>query len=585
MTNDEKFALPLNPARFETLCEGLDFAARGQTGFCFFSGRGVLQQTLDYRTLRERAIDLALRLSAAGIAPGSRVAIIAETDVDFMIFFFGCQYAGLLPVPLPLNVNLGSRDAYVQRITTMLEAADVSVAMAPESWVDYLRDAVPAVQLRLVGTPAEFYDLPGGGGNLRPLGKDDPCYIQYSSGSTALPRGVLATQRGVTANARSIGAAGLGLDGRDRAVSWLPLYHDMGLVGFCITPILFQIAVDYLSSASFARRPLTWLKLISERRATISFSPTFGYDLCTRAAARQSVPALDLSCWRVAGIGGEMIRRSVLDTFAETFAASRFDPRALLPSYGLAEATLAVSFAALNSGLRAHRHGVNGHGNGSGNGIGGGREFVLCGRPLEGQAVEIRDAAGAPLGDGEIGHIFVRGPNLMAGYYRDDAATSAALVKDGWLCTGDLGYLLEGELVVTGRYKDLIIHNGRNVWPHDIEWAVDLLADVRLGRVAAFGIANADGTEQVVVMVEARNAKGDALRLLEKQVHGTVYRAVGVDAEIALVPPRTISLTSSGKLSRADTRQRYESGAITRLNDFPALPVESAPADQARATT
>ncbi|MEQ9608598.1 MAG: AMP-binding protein, partial [Kiloniellaceae bacterium] len=286
-------------ADFETLVEGLDYAAKGETGCNFFSPRGELQAALTYREMRDRAIALAQRFARAGIVRGTRVALVAETGPDFLIFFYGCQYAGLIPVPLPLTIHLGGHDAYVERLRSMLAKAGAEIAVAPADLLHYLKEA--ARGLKMVGTPDDFYALPAEGGELRPFAKNEACYIQYSSGSTSLPRGVFVSQRSITSNARGIGRHGLQLRPGDRATSWLPLYHDMGLVGFCLTPMLSQVTIDYLATKSFALRPLTWLKLISQYGGTISFSPTFGYELCAARGLNGSAKVIDLARLRVAG--------------------------------------------------------------------------------------------------------------------------------------------------------------------------------------------------------------------------------------------------------------------------------------------
>jgi fatty-acyl-CoA synthase len=575
--------LPFRVAEFDTLVEGLDYAARGETGCNFFSERGLLNVSLSYREIRERAMELAVRLSAQGIERGSRMAIIAETTPDFLVFFFGCQYAGLIPVPLPLSVNLGGHDAYVVRLRAMMTRASVTAAVASPELIGMLREAAEGIGVRLVGTPDDFFALPASGGELRPLQKDEPCYVQYSSGSTSMPRGVLVTQRAITHNARGIGRDGLRLRQGDRSTSWLPLYHDMGLVGFCITPALAQISIDYLATTTFARRPMLWLKLLSENGGTISFSPTFGYDLCLRRSAKIDASQFELAQWRVAGIGGEMVRANVLHNFAERFAEAGFDARAFLPSYGLAESTLAVSFPEPFSGIKVDhvdrdayaRTGLavpaTPNGNGAAEKI---RSFVSCGRALPGHQIEIRGPENEQLGEREIGRVCITGPSLMQGYFRDLEATRAMMTEDGWLDTGDMGYMLDGELVITGRSKDLIIHNGRNIWPQDIEWAVERLDGVRAGDVAAFA-ANGDGDgERVVVIAECRLHDEAARQQLRREVAATVLRSAGVNCEVVLSAPRSLTFTSSGKLSRAAAKADYLRGAILDLADelLPASP-------------
>ena len=564
-------SLPPCQGEFDTIAEGLDYAGRGETGCSFFSNRGALIDSLGYRDIRERAVELALAFDAAKLRRGERLAIIAETTPDFMIFFHACQYAGLVPVPLPLSVNLGGHETYVARLHKLLKRAKVVAATASIDLIGHLKEAAEGLGVRRLGTPEDFYALPRAGGDLRPLRKDEPCYLQYSSGSTSMPRGVLVTQRAITHNARAIGQHGLQLRYGDRATSWLPLYHDMGLVGFCLTPTLMQVTIDYLASTTFARRPMLWLKLLSENGGTTSFSPTFGYELCVRLASRVEPGQFDLSHWRVAGVGGEMVRPSVLNAFAERFADCGFDPRAFLPSYGLAESTLAVTFSPLGKGVRDDRVSREAYSrdavalpakeNGSDESDQT-RAFVKCGGPLPGHQVEVRDAHNDVLPERHIGRICIQGPSLMEGYFGDPEATRAAFTADGWLNTGDLGYMADGELVITGRSKDLIICNGRNIWPQDLEWAVESQCGVGPSHVAAFSVDGVDGKERVVILVECRVRAPEANAALRRQVSSVITAMAGVGGEVVLTPPRTLTFTSSGKLSRAAARADYLAGGI-----------------------
>ena len=564
-------ALPLCRGESETIAEGLEYARRGETGCNFFSSRGELVEALTYGELRDRAIELALAFDAAKLERGARLAIIAETTPDFLVFFYACQYAGLVPVPLPLSVNLGGHESYVGRLRGMMERARVAGAVASADLIGSLREAADGLGVRWLGKPEDFYALPREGGDLRPLCKDEPCYIQYSSGSTSSPRGVLVTQRAITHNARAIIQHGLNIGEDDRAVSWLPLYHDMGLVGFCLAPIQAQVTIDYMASTTFARRPMVWLKVLSEHGGTVSFSPTFGYELCTRLASRVGPGEFDLTRWRVAGIGGEMVRPSVPQAFAERFADCNFDPDAFVPSYGLAESTLAVSFSPLGEGVRVDRISRDAYTRGamalpakenSNGGSENGRSFVKCGQPLPGHRVEIRDESDQALPERRIGWVCIEGPSLMQGYFSDEEATAAVFTPDGWLNTGDMGYLVDGELVITGRSKDLIICNGRNIWPQDLEWAVESRCGLSPGHVAAFSVDDEDGKEQVVVVVETRTKDSEALSDLRRQLSTVIMTVAGVAGEIILAPPRSLTFTSSGKLSRVAAKADVLSGAI-----------------------
>ena len=578
--------LPFRIGGFNTLLDALAYAARGETGFNFHGSRGRLETVLSYRELFERSRELARRLAALGVARGDRVGLLADTSPDFLLAFFACQWAGCIPVPLPLAVNLGGADAHVARLRTMLKAASARLALAPADGVARLERAAQGTLVRAVLTVAELEQQAPAREDPRPFDVGDPCYIQYSSGSTSFPRGVLVTQRALAANAEAIAAHGVRLREGDRCVSWLPLYHDMGLVGCCLTPVFAQVSVDYISTASFARRPLLWLELLSRHAGTISFSPTFGYELAARRARNgNGIDAYDLRSWRVAGIGGEMIRPDVLDAFADTFAPAGFDRRAFLASYGLAEATLAVTFGALEEEVRVDR-------------VARGplleceglavrvpvesdarlvRSFVRCGRPLPGYRVEIRDAQGRALPERRIGRICIKGPSLMQAYFRDPSATRAVLSEDGWLDTGDLGYLVEGELVVTGRAKDVVIVGGRNIWPQDLEWAVERLEGVR--HVAAFSVGGSEGPERVVVAVECRLRDASAREALRREIRSLLLRSAGVECEILLLPPKSLTFTTSGKLSRAAARRRYLRGEFVDLDEDRSLaPRAMAPA-------
>ena len=565
--------LPFVCAEFDTLVEGLDYAARGDTGCNFFSGRGELQTALTYRELRDQATTMAQRFDRAGLERGARVAIIAETTPDFLIFFYACQYAGLIPVPLPLSINLGSHNSYVGRLRAMIAKSGAEVAVGPADLIHYLQEA--AGSIKMIGTPEDYYALPHEGGNLRPLASHEAGYIQHSSGSTNMPRGVFVSQRSMLSNVGAISRYGVQIHPGDRCASWLPLYHDMGLVGFCLTPVLNQISVDYMSTKSFALRPLTWMKLLSDHGGTLSFSPTFGYELCLRRGLNGSAKTLDLSRWRVAGIGGEMLRAEILNRFSETFSVTGFSPKAFVPSYGLAESTLAVTFAPLDQGIDvddviqqqfSHTGSVvpvTRNGNGMDRAK---RSFVICGKAMPDHEVEIRSEKNHRLADHHVGRIVVRGPSVMDGYYGDPAATVSVTTEDGWLDTGDLGYMIDGQLVVTGRRKDLVILNGLNIWPQDVEWAVEALDDVRVGDVACFSVDDSSDHEKMIVVLQCRTHDVVARETLRKQVAATVRKTCGADCRVVLVPPKTLKFTSSGKLSRSAVRQDYVSGEISDLN-------------------
>ena len=554
---------PLKLELFATLTDALDYAATGETGCNFFNLRGEVQARLPYSMLRDEARKLARKL-AARFERGARLAIVAETSPDFLIAFFACQYAGLVPAPMPLPVNLGGKDGYLTQVRLMVQGAKAAAAIGPASLKDFL---IAALENETGVAILDFDELTALDDEAEPkaFGPDELCYIQYSSGSTSAPKGVIGTQKSVNANLHAITRHGLKLKANDRAASWLPLYHDMGLIGFALAPMYGQCTVDYIATSDFVRRPLLWLRIMSEHKATITYSPSFGYELSARRASKAEEGSLDLSRVRVAGIGGDMVRPEALRMFAEAFAPVGFDAGAFLPSYGMAEATLAISFTEIGRPVDVDQVDMR-HYNRSGVAQPSSavtspehrRGFVLCGKALPGHAIEVRGDNGETLNDREVGRIFIKGPSLTPGYYSDPEAT-ARLYDGEWLDTGDMGYFLDGEIVITGRAKDLIIINGRNIWPQDIEWAVEKVDGVRQGGVAAFSVDDGAG-ERVVVVAERRGMSAEALEHVKREIAKTVQAAAGAPATIILAKPHSMVLTSSGKLSRAKVKQKFLAG-------------------------
>jgi fatty-acyl-CoA synthase len=558
--------LPLRIADFSTLAEALDYAAQGKTGYNFYTGGVKLYARLPYAELREDALALARRLMDLGINRGSRVALVADTHPDFMRFFFACQYAGLIPVPLPASIHLGGRKAYVTQLERLLSICQAEIAMAPEDYLPYLTEAAQRLNLRFLGSPQDFHDLPVPNIRLRPSEPNDVAYLQYTSGSTRFPRGVMITQKAVLSNLFAILKYGIQVRPGDRAVSWLPYYHDMGLVGLVLSPMAAQLSVDYLSTRDFAMRPRLWLTLMSQNQGTLSFSPPFGYELAARRVRKEEVNKFDLSTWRIAGVGAEPIRTEPLERFADLLESSGFDSRSFVPSYGMAECSLAVSFAPLGQGAVVDQvnaaalaedqnalplHPVQSNGKVRSN------AFTNCGAPLPGYEVEVRDAQGRVLPERHCGTLYVRGPSVMSGYFGDLKATREVLSPDGWLNTGDLSYRIGNSIVITGREKDLIIINGRNIWPQDLEYLAEQQSEVRTGDASAFSVPDSDGEELAVMMVQCRETDEKKRTDLRERLNRLIREEFGIDCLIELVPRNTLPRTTSGKLSRSGARKEY----------------------------
>lgn len=554
--------IALRSAVFSTLTEALDYAATGDTGFNYYDGRDRLSAVLPYRELRARALALSRHLTPLG--RGQRLALVAHTHPDFAVMFYACQYAGLVPVPLPAAVHLGGRDAYVRHLRQLMRDCQAVAAFAPSEFVGFLKEASEGLPLTLSGTLNDFLGLDAQPDLAPPPAPTDLAYLQYTSGSTRFPRGTMITQAAVMANLGAIFNHGFALTEDDRFCSWLPHYHDMGLVGIVLGCMATQRSVDYLPTREFAMRPRLWLKLISRNRCTISYSPPFGYTLCARRLRPADIEALDLSCWRIAGVGAEMIHPESLRQVAEILAPAGFDEHAFLPSYGMAECALGVSFAPVGSGPRSDLVDIDrlsrtgeAHPPIDGEAAVKGKAFIDCGRPLPGFEVEVRGDWGNALPERRCGTVYLRGPSVMSGYFGNPEATQEVLSDDGWLNTGDLGYFADGSLFVTGRAKDLMIIKGRNIWPQDLEYLAELQPEVRPTDASAFTVTDEDENEAAVLVVQVRETDPVKLASLSVRLKQAINAEFGIHCLIELVPPHTLPRTSSGKLSRSMARRDF----------------------------
>lgn len=552
--------LPLRRADFATLAEALDYAAAGETGANFYSSRGRLEAVLPYRELRRQARILARRLLSLNLERGARVAIIAETNPDFLRFFFACQYAGLVPVTLPSAINLGGHAAYVEKIHQMLLTCRASAAVASEQLKPFLMEAAQGIDLVRVGDPGVFDALPESPAGLVPSGPDETAYLQFTSGSTGFPRAAVIDEKTVLANLYGSVNHGLQMRPDDRFVSWLPFYHDMGLIGCLLAVLTSQRSVDYLDTRTFAMRPRLWLELLTRTQGTIAYSPPFGYELCAMRVRPDDIAHYDLSHWRIAGVGAEPIRPDVLERFATMMAPAGFDPHAFVASYGMAECSIAISFSPLGEGIHVDwvdADALADHLLVRPAAAGRTRGFVRCGGPLPGHEVKICDAAGRQLPELHVGRILVRGPSVMSGYYDMPAATRKVLSSDGWLDTGDTGYLVDGSIVVTGRSKDMLIINGRNIWPQEIERVAERQPELRTQDASAFGVPGPDGREMAIVVVQCASEDPIVRDRLVSRLRQDIQEDLGIACLVELVPRHTLPRTSSGKLSRSATRAGY----------------------------
>ncbi|MDR7102655.1 fatty acyl-AMP ligase [Croceicoccus sp. BE223] len=556
--------LPRRLADFPTFADAVDYAAQGARGLNFHDPRGNLARVYPYSELRDDALDMARRLIASGVQPGDRIALVAETGPDFAALFCGAVYAGAWPVPLPLPTSFGGKESYIDQLAVQLQSSDPKMLLYPAEIAAMAGAAAERQGCEGIDWES-FAQREAAQCELPELSPDDICYLQYSSGSTRFPHGVAVTHRALMSNLAAH-SHGMCVGENDRCISWLPWYHDMGLVGCFLSLIANQVSGDYLKTEDFARRPLAWLDLISRNKGnSISYSPTFGYDICARRISSQSNVAerFDLSRWRLAGNGADMIRPDVMQCFVDAFADAGFKAKAFTPSYGLAEATLAVTIMPPGEGIRVElveeerlsgtprdlsrpaRY----------------RAIVNCGKAVKDMELAIHGEDGHPLPDHHIGKVWCAGPSVMHSYFRDPEATEACLV-DGWLDTGDMGYMVDGYLFIVGRAKDMIIINGKNHWPQDIEWAVEQLPGFHQGDIAAFAVQADNGEEVPAVLVHCRVSDPIERIKLHDQIRDKVRSITGMNCVVELVPPRTLPRTSSGKLSRAKAKKLYLSGEI-----------------------
>ncbi len=555
---------PRRYADFANFCEAIDYAAQGKRGLNFHDPRGTLIRAYPFSELREDALAMAYRLVAHGVKPGDRIALIAETGPHFAALFCGAVYAGAWPVPLPLPTSFGGKENYIDQIAVQMASAQPGILLYPAELASMASAAAERQGCEGIAWE-DFAQESAAPARLPTPTPEDICFLQYSSGSTRFPHGVAVTHRSLLANLAGHGH-GMNIGSSDRCVSWLPWYHDMGLVGCFLSPIGNQFSVDYLKTEDFARRPLAWLDLVSRNPGTtVSFSPTFGYDICSRRVSSQTNVAerFDLSRWRIAGNGADMIRPDVMQAFVNTFSDAGFKAAAFMPSYGLAEATLAVTLMPPGEGIRVELVEEE-RLSGSPRDLSRParyRAIVNCGKPVRGMDLEIRGEGGHALADHHIGKVWCRGSSVMHSYYRDAEATEACMIG-GWLDTGDMGYLVDGYLFIVGRAKDMIIINGKNHWPQDIEWAVEQLPGFHQGDIAAFSLETESGEEVPAVLVHCRVSDPVERVKLHDEIRDKVRSITGMNCIVELVPPRTLPRTSSGKLSRAKAKKLYLAGEI-----------------------
>ena len=544
-------------------CEG-----EHSRGFTFVGARGPGKDLfVSFHDLRLATQRRAAHYAAAGIGRGDRVALVVPEGEQFIPAFLGALWGGLIPVPLYPPVSLGKLDAFMDALVSILNVAKPRILVTTERVAKVLWSAVGRIpSIEKVLTTAELAKDAGALPAAADVRDDEVAFLQFTSGSTALPKGVMVTHGSLAANCAAIVRDGLCADGaHDVAVSWLPLYHDMGLIGFVIAPICFRIPAVFIATMSFIKNATIWLETLHKYRGTLTFAPNFAYALITKRARPEQIARWDLSRMRVFGCGAEPINPETMRAFVAAMAPAGVKPETLLPCYGMAEATLAISFVPIEEPLQTDRIDLDRyHRDHKAAPVSDSAPFlevVNCGRTFPGHELSVQDDDGRILPDRHVGEVCLRGPSVTAGYWESPEATKATF-RGGWLRTGDLGYLVAGRVFVSGRIKDILIVNGRNYYPQRIEWLVDEIPGVRKGSSVVF-TRPGSASEEIVVAVESRTADPAALRAQIVSRVGEEFQLAVSD--VALVAPGALPKTSSGKLQRRKTREQYLNGTIGRV--------------------
>lgn len=550
-------------------------ATRGDRGGFTFADPRTADKHYTWNELLDAARARAAAFYAEGLRKGDRLAMVLPGPEDFVLNFLGATLGGIVAVPMYPPVALGKVESYVKNVEHIVHSSGAKALLISKQVRPILGSVLDTGAVKkLILTESLNLDAPRG--DTEPnVSPEDVCFLQYTSGSTASPKGVIVTHANLAANCGVIAANGLGSNpDTDHGVSWLPLYHDMGLIGFVIVPLFGHLNITFLPTMEFVKRPAYWLEMIDKYRATITFAPNFAYALATRRVKDADLAKWDLSTMKHLGCGAEPIQPATLREFVDRFSKAGLSGTSLLPCYGMAENTLAISFARHKTdSLRVDCVDVEAFRQGEARPVdpataapGSFVEVVCCGEPFPDHEVSVRDPDGNVLPERTIGELCMKGPSVCRGYYDNPEATAAAF-KDGWLYSGDKGYLADGAVYVCGRIKDMIIVHGRNYYPTDIEWVVNDVEGIRRGSAVAFACLPASASsEQLVVVAEwagKERPADEALEATKRKVTEVVQGALGLNAwQVVLIPPGTVPKTSSGKLQRRRTKQQFEDGTL-----------------------
>jgi len=543
--------------KYATLVEMLHAAAQSDLGLVFVN-RKEQDQEVPFARIRQQALSVAAELVRRGVRKGDRVALVLPTSPEFVQCFFGVLCAGAIPVPLYPPLRLGKLDEFHSRTTAMLKAVDAAMVVTDERIRRFLGVAVAnsapvlgCVTASSLGGPISY---------AVEVAAEDVAVIQFSSGTTNDPKPVALTHANLLSNLATLEHY-IAADGARPVVgvTWLPLYHDMGLIGNLLSAFYVQGKLVLLPPELFVAVPGAWLRAISRHRGTITAAPNFAFGLCRKRIRDDELEGVDLSSWSICLNGAEAVSAAAQRRFSERFGRWGFRADSFTPCYGMAEASLAVTFKTVGTSFTTL--GVDGD-KLAWEGVvePGGKEIVSAGPPLPGMGVEIRDDHGIALPPGRVGHIFVSGPSIMAGYFGRPDLTDQAL-RDGWLHTGDRGFIHDGELYVCGRQKDIVIVRGANHAPEEFEAALDGLPGVRIGCAVAVGfVPPGDDDEALAMLVETTS---DATPGLAQDIASRVQQHTGIlPAQVELLAPGTLPRTSSGKLRRREALTQWLTGQL-----------------------
>jgi acyl-CoA synthetase (AMP-forming)/AMP-acid ligase II len=597
-------------------------------GFRFVSEQGVpgfapgadkssgSEASFSYTAIERASARYGGAMQALGLRKGDRVALILPTNEDFVLAFFGALRAGIIPVPIYPPIGLGQLQGYLdntRHIVGKSGARALITSAQIKRLLGTVQESCPELETIIAVEGIRESQEP-----LKPekITPDDVAFLQFTSGSTSRPKGVALTHGNLMANIRCIMELGLQITPEDVGISWLPLYHDMGLIGFVLAPLVHEVPIVYLSPLMFLKRPVTWFQAFTRHKGTIAYGPNFAFALAVKRIRERDLEGIDLSTWRVAGCGAEPIRPETLDAFCDAFGKVGFKKEALYPSYGMAESSLAIAFTELSKGMKTltvsgptlwdqgvvrpvspapeppAKPAANAASTSSDGDADDSIRLVACGKAFEGHDIQIfaldDNTSERPLGEDKVGEIRIKGPSVMKGYWEDVERTRETFAGD-FMKTGDLGFLHDQQLYICGRSKEVIIVNGRNYYPQDIEWEAGKVSGVRRGNIIAFGARDSTGDrERVVVAFELQDttvSDEQAIKLgqtlaTEVRKHVSENLALTLDDVVPLASG-VLPKTSSGKLQRNKTRELYESGELVerksaRKEDKIALVKEAA---------